>query len=80
MNRNELAVGQIITVGTEVEFWQSGPVEALDWRTDRWAPFQIKEIVELGPDYVTMEVECKDGIYSGTIELDLDYDDIELAK
>jgi len=80
MKRNELAVGQIVTVGTEVEFWQSGPVEALDYRTDRWARFEIKEIVDLGEDYVTVEVECKDGIYSGSIELDLDYDDIELAK
>jgi hypothetical protein len=79
MNRNELAVGQLVTVATEVEFWnESGN---LDYRADRWAPFRIENIVDAGEDYVTLDLTCQDGVVTGwEVQLDLDYDDIELVK
>jgi len=79
MKRNELAVGQIVTIGQEVQFMNSDDT-ACDWITDRWAKWEITNLTDLGEDYATVELACKDGIYSGSIELDLDYEDIELAK
>lgn len=79
MNRNEIKVGQLVTVGMEVEFWNSDDTN-VDYRTDRWAPFKVLEIVDAGPDYVTLNLECADGRYTGEIELDLDYDDVEPVK
>ncbi len=80
MNKQDIKAGQIVTIGSEVEFWGNPDDSRLDYRTDRWAPFKILEVVDAGTDYITLDVECADGIYSGSIELDLDYDDIELVK
>jgi hypothetical protein len=80
MQKSELAVGQIVTVGTEVEFWGNPDETKLEWRTDRWCKWEITNLTELGPDYATIELKCMDGVCADTVELDLDYDDIELAK
>jgi hypothetical protein len=80
MKSNELAVGQIITIGTEAEWWNYSDGEALDYRADRWAPFEILEILTRFDDYVTLNLICRDGIWEREIELDVDVEDIELVK
>lgn len=79
MNRNELKVGQLVTIGQEIQFMNDAET-ACDWVTDRWANWEITNLTNLGPDYATIELACKDGVYSGTVELDLDYADIEPAS
>ena len=75
----QLEVGQLITVGFEVEFWGNPDDTRLDYRSDRWAPFKILGI-DANPDYdyVTLDLECADGIWMGEVQLDLDPDDIEI--
>jgi len=74
-----LAKGQIITIGQEVEFWNDDETR-LDWRTDRWAKFQITEILEINDEYATLELQCRDGICSDSVTLDVDLDDIIPAE
>jgi hypothetical protein len=82
MNRNDVKVGQIVTIGMEVEFWGNPDDTRLDWRTDRWCKWEIVSIKDHGPeyDYASIEVKCMDGVCSDTIELDIDFEDIELAS
>lgn len=79
MKLSELAIGQIVTIATEVEFWNSDDT-ALDWRTDRWAKWEITNLTDLGSDYATLELKCMDGVVDWTTEVDVEYDSIELAK
>lgn len=78
MEKSELAVGQIITIGMEVEFWNHDET-VLDWRTDRWDKWEIVNITSLEDSYAVLELRSRAGIVSDVRELDVDYDDIELA-
>lgn len=79
MNRNELKVGQTVTIGQEIQFMNDTDT-VCDYITDRWAKWEITNLTDLGADYATIELKCADGVWSDTIELDLDYDDIEPAS
>lgn len=74
----DIKVGQRITVGSEVEFWSED--DHLDYRADRWAPFEVVGIEYMGDDYTTLDLICRDGIWEHEIQLDVDYDDIALAE
>lgn len=79
MARKEIKVGDRITIGQEIQWWNSDDTN-VDYVSDRWAPFEVTEIVSDNGDYVTLEVTLRDGVWEREIELDLDWDDIEFVK
>lgn len=79
MARKEIKVGQRITIGQEIQWWNSDDTN-VDYVSDRWAPFEIEAIGTDTGDYVTLDLICRDGVWEREIQLDLDWDDIEFVK
>jgi hypothetical protein len=79
MKLNEIKVGQLVTIGTEIQWWNSDDTN-VDYNSDRWAPFEVLEIGEATEDYVTLNLRLRDGIWEREIELEIEYSDLELVK